>query len=413
MGRIGDDEPLDPGAERRPSSPTPDVPSVAPAEEPQGAPATAETVLTEADPDASDADSRQEIDPRRSAVRGRLVEGVRLIFIALLATAGYQLGASAAQSGASTPRALLFIFLGAAIGYVIGGIVGRLTLRAVNGLEKELRRTPAPQLAGGVVGLVIGLLIAALLMLPFLFLPVGITWPAIVFIYLVMVTLGFRLGQAKYEDIFALVGMKPRAVSTGRGDLHVIDTSALIDGRVSDLVSTGFVSGTILLHDGVLKELQAISDSSDPRRRMRGRRGLDVLVDLQKQPTVQFQLVEETGVMDVDAALVRLARERGGTLITVDANLAKVAEALRVPVAQINALASRFRVPYTAGDEISVRLVKEGREHAQAVGYLDDGTMVVVEQAEAQIGTQVEVKVTNVIQTTTGRMVFAALAAAD
>ena len=114
--------------------------------------------------------------------------------------------------------------------------------------------------------------------------------------------------------------------------------------------------------------------------------------------------------MDVDAALVRLARERGASLITVDHNLAKVAEALRVPVAQINALASKFRVPYTAGDEIAVRLVKEGREHGQGVGYLDDGTMVVVEKADEHIGTTVEVKVTNVIQTTTGRMVFAALA---
>ena len=202
--------------------------------------------------------------------------------------------------------------------------------------------------------------------------------------------------------------MKPRASVATRGDLHVLDTSALIDGRVLDLVATGFVSGTVLLHDGVLRELQAISDSGDPRRRQRGRRGLDVLVELQKAPTVQFQLVEEAGVIDVDAALVRLARERGASLITVDHNLAKVAEALRVPVAQINAPASKFRVPYTAGDEISVP-VKEGREHGQAVGYLDDGTMVVVEKAVDQIGASPDIRVTNVIQTTTGRMVFAAL----
>jgi uncharacterized protein YacL len=132
-------------------------------------------------------------------------------------------------------------------------------------------------------------------------------------------------------------------------------------------------------------------------------------VELQKSPTIQLQLIEETGVMDVDAALVRLARERGGTLITVDANLAKVAEALRVPVAQINALASKFRVPYAAGDEISVRLVKEGREHGQGVGYLDDGTMVVVEAARERVGAEVPVVVRNVIKTTTGRMVFANL----
>lgn len=347
-------------------------------------------------------------EPRGSAMRGRLVEGVRLIFIALLGAAGFQLGAS--YAGESASRALMVIFLGAGIGFVIGGVVGRLTLRAVTGMERELRRKPAPQLAGGVVGLVIGLAIAALLMIPLLFVPAASAWPAIVFIYLVLGSLGFRLGEAKYEDMFALVGMKPRASVAARGDLHVLDTSALIDGRVADLVATGFVSGTILLHDGVLRELQSISDSSDPRRRTRGRRGLDILVELQKAPTVQFQLVEEQGVLDVDAALVRLARERGASLITVDHNLAKIAEALRVPVAQINTLASKFRVPYTAGDEITVRLVKEGREHAQGVGYLDDGTMVVVEKAQEHIGTSVEVKVTNVIQTTTGRMVFAALA---
>jgi uncharacterized protein YacL len=133
------------------------------------------------------------------------------------------------------------------------------------------------------------------------------------------------------------------------------------------------------------------------------------LVELQKAPTVQFQLVEEPGVQDVDAALVRLARERSASLITVDHNLAKVAEALRVPVAQINALASKFRLPYAAGDELVVRLVKDGREHGQGVGYLDDGTMVVVEDAAALIGGQVEVQVRNVLQTTTGRMIFANL----
>jgi uncharacterized protein YacL len=340
-------------------------------------------------------------------LRGRVAGAVRVIFVALAATAGARVGEAVATTDPS--RALLLVFVGAGVGYVVGGVFGRLTLRAVKGLEVELGRKPPPVLAGGVVGLVIALIVAALMMVPLLFLPASASWPAIVFLYLTLGTLGYRLGQAKHEELFSLVGIKPRATAVNHGDLHVVDTSALIDGRVLDLVATGFVGGTILLHEGVLKELQSISDSSDPRRRTRGRRGLDVLVELQKAPTVQFQLVEEAGVMDVDAALVRLARERGAQLVTVDHNLAKVAEALRVPVSQINALASRFRVPYTAGDELTVRLVKEGREHGQAVAYLDDGTMVVVEEAADGIGTQVEVKVTNVIQTTTGRMIFAAL----
>jgi uncharacterized protein YacL len=341
-------------------------------------------------------------DPMRARVAG----GVRLIFVALIATGGARVGEASGTT--STSQALLFVFLGAAVGYVVGGVFGRMTLRAVRGLEVELGRKPPPVLAGGVVGLMIGLIVAALMMVPLLFLPAAASWPAIVFLYLSLGSVGYRLGQTKHEDLFGLVGIKPRAAGVARGDLHVLDTSALIDGRVADLVATGFVGGTILLHEGVLHELQAISDSSDPHRRSRGRRGLDVLVELQKAPTIQFQLVEEAGVLDVDAALVRLARERGAQLITVDHNMAKVAEALRVPVAQINALASRFRVPYTAGDELTVRVVKEGREHGQAVAYLDDGTMVVVERAAERIGSQVEVRVTNVIQTTTGRMIFAA-----
>jgi uncharacterized protein YacL len=355
----------------------------------------------------TDSATEEQGEDRRRAARGRLVDGVRLIFIAVLGAAGYQVAAEIADVARPT-QAILWVFLGAATGYVAGGVAGRLTVRAVAGVEKELRRTPAPQLAGGVAGLIVGLVIAALLMLPLLFLPLSVSWPAILFIYFVMISVGYRVGFARYEDLFALVGMKPRVAAGGPGDLYVLDTSALIDGRVVDLVSTGFIKGTALLHDGVLRELQTIADSSDPSRRTRGRRGLDVLVELQKAPTLDVQLVEEAGVVDVDAALVRLARERGASLVTVDHNLAKVAEALRVPVAQINALATTFRTPCSAGDEIAVRLVKPGREHGQGVGYLDDGTMVVVERADDQIGSMVDVTVTNVIQTTTGRMVFAA-----
>ena len=340
-------------------------------------------------------------------LRGRLVEGVRLIFMALIGAVGYQIGAARIEVGER--GTILYVFLGAACGYVLGGVFGRLTLEAVSGLERELRRRPAAEIAGGVVGLIVALIVAMLLSIPVLFIPASYGWPVAMFIFIVLGSLGIRVGRAKHEDIFALVGMKPRVSARATGDLHVLDTSALIDGRIADLVATGFISGTLLVHEGVLKELQAIADASDPQRRTRGRRGLDVLVELQKSPLVQIQLVEELGIVDVDAALVRLARESGASLITVDHNLALVAEALRVPVAQVNALASRFRTPVSAGDETQVRLVREGRDHGQAVGYLDDGTMVVVEQATEAIGSQVGVRVRNVIQTTTGRMIFATL----
>ena len=184
--------------------------------------------------------SEREPESNRSgAVRGRVVEGVRLDLHRPVRHRRLPAGGTFASE--STSLALLCIFLGAAVGFVIGGVAGRLTLRAVSGLEQELRRKPAPQLAGGVVGFIISLVVAALLMVPLLFVPDAAAWPAIVFVYLVCGSLGFRLGEAKYEDIFGLVGMKPRASVAGRGDLHVLDTSALIDGRVADLVATGFV----------------------------------------------------------------------------------------------------------------------------------------------------------------------------
>ena len=348
-------------------------------------------------------------DQRSAAPRGRLVEGVRLIFIALFGTAGFQVGTRIGPQ--STPKTALCVFLGSAVGYVVGGILGRVTLRTVSGLERELRRTPAAEMAAGVVGLIVGLIVSALVTFPLLHLPSGAAWPAMVFVYLTLSSLGYRLGKAKRDELFGLVGVKPRAAGRSGGDVSVIDTSALIDGRIADLVSTGFLGGTFLIHSGVLRELQAIADSSDQRRRARGRRGLDVLAELQKSPTVEVVLVDEAGVNDVDAALVRLAKDRGGTLVTVDANLAKVASAVSVPVRQVNELAAAFRVPYAPGDELTLHLVRPGKEHDQAVAFLEDGTMVVVEHAGSRIGQDISAHVTNVIQTPTGRMVFASLAA--
>ena len=190
----------------------------------------------------------------------------------------------------------------------------------------------------------------------------------------------------------------------------MVDTSALIDGRILDLVATGFLSGDLLLHTAVLRELQTIADSSDPRRRARGRRGLDAVGELRHAATVEVHLIEDDGGgSDVDAVLVRVARERGASLVTTDHNLSKVAEAVGVPVPRLNDLAAAFRLPIGVGDEIQVRLVKQGREAGQAVGYLDDGTMVVVEAAGERIGSDTPIVVRNVIKTATGRMVFANL----
>jgi len=348
-------------------------------------------------------------DPQRPsrAPRGPLVEFVRLIIVASLAAAGYGV---AHQGHAGTGRVVLGIILGSAVGYVAGGVLGRGTASAMNAVEREFRRTPAAEIVAGLIGLVVGLILALLVTFPLFKLPRQAAWPSIGVVYLVVPNLTYRIARTKRDDLFSLVGLKPKAAGVGRSEVNVIDTSALIDGRMLELVRTGFLSGVLLVPSAVLGELQQIADSSDPGRRGRGRRGLDTIAKLQRDPTVEVILVEGEAMGDVDAGIVRLARDRGGSVVTADANLVKVAEVLRVPVRSINALASAMRTPFGPGERIAVRLTKEGREHGQAVGYLEDGTMVVVQEGRVLLGADVTVQVTNVLQTQTGRMVFATLA---
>jgi uncharacterized protein YacL len=335
------------------------------------------------------------------------VEFIRLIIVAVLATTGYVV---AKQGAAGTRRIVLGIVLGSAVGYVAGGVLGRGTATAMHAVEREFRRTPAADIVAGALGLLVGLVLALLVSLPLFKLPVEAKWPSVAFAYVVFPYLGYRAGRTKRDDLFSLVGLKPRAAGVGRAEVNVIDTSALIDGRMLELVRTGFLGGVLLIPRSVLGELQRIADSSDPQRRTRGRRGLDNLAALQRDPSVEVALVEEEAMGDVDAGLVRMARDRGGAVVTADANLAKVAEVLNVSVRSVNALAAAMRVPFSPGERVAVKLTREGREHGQGIGYLDDGTMVVVEEGRDLIGSDVTVQVTNVLQTSTGRMVFATIA---
>jgi uncharacterized protein YacL len=344
-------------------------------------------------------------DDQKRLPRGRLVEFVRLIFVLLFTVAGYTIGTHLRDP--NTSKTIVAVVLGSSTGFVLGGVLGRQTATAVRTMEEELRRVPAAQVVAGLGGLMMGLAIAALLSVLVFRLPPLAAWTSAAFMYVTLGYLGFRVGRTKSDELFGLIGLKPRAAGIARGEVNVIDTSALIDGRIIDLVTTGFLSGDVLIHTAVLRELQAIADSSDPKRRARGRRGLDTVAELKHAATIDVHLVEEDGVPDVDAALVALARDRGASLITTDHNLAKVARALSVPVPSLNDLVEAFRLPVVPGDQLELELVKEGREHGQAVGYLEDGTMVVVESARDRIGDQVSVVVRNVIKTATGRMVFA------
>jgi len=192
----------------------------------------------------------------------------------------------------------------------------------------------------------------------------------------------------------------------------ILDSSAILDGRLLSLVQMGFLSGTLLITRGVLDELQAVADSSNGGRRARGRKALDLLLALKRDPKVDLMMVadEATSGEGTDAALVRLAKDRGGVLVSNDSGLCRVAAALDVPVRSIHALADALRSPVFAGERVSVRLVRRGREKGQGIGYLDDGTMVIVEEADHLLGDTVWVGVTNAIQTSTGQLVFARVA---
>jgi uncharacterized protein YacL len=349
--------------------------------------------------------------PKRRTGRP-LVEAVRLIMVALFATAGWEI---ASATGTDTgPRLVAGIVIGSGVGYVLGGMFGRTTASAASALEREFRRIPAANILAGTFGLILGLIPAALLSIPLFHLPAAAALPTVAFLYVVCGAIGCSVGSAKTDELFALIGVKPRVAGAARGESLVVDTSALVDGRIEPLVRSGFVSGTLLVTRSVVHELQTISDSSDHARRERGRRALDLLVDLRRDPAVDVALIDDDGVTprepdDVDASLVRLARNRGAMLLTTDSNLARVARALDVRVLSIDSLADALRAPVVVGERIDVRLTRPGRDVGQAVGYLDDGTMVVVEDAVRSVGSTEGVMVTNVLQTVNGRLVFATL----
>lgn len=341
--------------------------------------------------------------PRRPRA---FVEVVRFVLVGLFTAGGWQLAEAADLEGG---RLLLAVVLGSLVGYVVGGVIGRRAMVAVSAVEEEFQRMPASELLAGVIGLILGLLIAVLISLLAFRLPLTVAYPTAALVSVVLAYVGYRVGRAKRDELFGLFGLKTRSFGVRAGEVNVLDTSALIDGRIREVVDAGFVGGTLMVHRGVLSELRTIADSGEPSRASRGRRGMDILRELQRHPAVEVVLVGVEDVGDVDTALVRLARERGAALVTGDVNLVKVAEALDVPTRSIAALAEALRTPVVPGEELTVRLTKEGREAGQGVGFMEDGTMVVVERGADLVGADVHAVVTNVLQTTSGRMVFARL----
>ena len=346
---------------------------------------------------------------------------LRLVFAAIFGVTGFLLGQQAYLHLISLHVASQFwqlAFLVAAP--VAGAVVGVLLVPAAQVLfetelhqvERAIDRLAPGELVGGAIGLVTGLVIAFLVK-SILFEFVAFAGPTggyiAIALYLVLsifaAFLGARVGAKQRVAIGRIAA--PAASTAGGGEPKVLDTSVVIDGRVLDIVRSGFLEGPLLLPRFVLRELQLIADSADPLRRTRGRRGLEMLSTLQQ--TVPIEIVERDpeDIAQVDAKLVRLAQERGAKLVTNDYNLNRVAHVEGVAVLNINELANALKPVLLPGEELRVAVIREGRETHQGVGYLDDGTMIVIENGRRLIGETIDVAVTSALQTNAGRMIFA------
>jgi uncharacterized protein YacL len=291
-----------------------------------------------------------------------------------------------------------------------------LTTRPFNWVRARIKQMPASQLISGVIGLAVGLAVAALLYpsLSALPQPYGSTMPVVISILFGYI--GMSVMIMRQRDIFNTLGTRlpgtgPLA-SLGRkigNDVVLLDTSVIIDGRIADISQTGFIRSTMLVPHFVLSELQFIADSSDPMRRNRGRRGLDLLRRLQKDSRTPVQItdLDVEGAAGVDDKLVILAKQLDCPIITNDFNLNSVAKLQGVVVLNINELANAVKTVILPGEPLTVKIIQEGKERDQGVGYLNDGTMVVVENGRHVLDSTVEVNVTKVLQTTAGRMIFA------
>jgi uncharacterized protein YacL len=342
-----------------------------------------------------------------SAPRGTvLVELVRLVVVAFCTAAGYRVGQAIVSPG-EEGRLVLGAVVGSLVGYVAGGVLGRTVAALMGAAERRIAAASGADLVAGTLGAAGGLLVALLASWPLLFMPqrdVALTVAG--FVIVVLAFLGWRAGIAKREDLLQLFGLSFR---TRARDLRVLDTSAILDARLLDCVRAGILRGTVLVPTVVLEEVQAFADSADPARRRRGKRGLDALAAIRREGLCDLRVVERTypEFAEVDAKVVALARERGASIVTNDVALARVAELQGIEVLSLNALGEALRAPIAPGEELRVTLVREGREPGQGVGYLDDGSMVVVEGGRSLVGAAADVVVTSVLQTAGGRMVFA------
>ncbi len=337
----------------------------------------------------------------------------RIIVMLVAAGLGWEIGAMTVGSslvsqipmGDSAYRTTVSI-VAAVVGFVFAEHV---TIKPYQAVRRILWTMPVRRLLAALVGLLLGLVMGALASIPLSMLPgiVGSVMPILGTVLLAVLSVGTLVRRD--QDILSLLGFLVAKDSIGhKRNAVLLDTSVIIDGRIADVCKTGFVAGTIIVPRFVLDELQHIADSASALRRNRGRRGLDVLNRLREDENIRFEISEMdlASVPEVDGKLVLLARRLDCPVVTNDYNLNRVAELQGVRVLNVNELANAVKVVMLPGETLEVQIIQEGKEINQGVGYLDDGTMVVIEDGKPHIGKQVTVEVTRVLQTVAGRMVF-------
>ena len=336
---------------------------------------------------------------------------IRLVFTAILVSSGYVLHPVSGEWLAATG-----LVNGLLASKITSALAAAFIALAIIFFEVRIRRASLKTLIGAAVGSIMGIIGAYLIgslisrqeslaVAPEMktFLTLALTF--------FMAYVGLMVGAAKgdYLDLSALGGIF--SDKTARRDYKILDTSVIIDGRIADVAETGFLGGTIVIPQFILRELQQVADSPDSSKRQRGRRGLDMLNRLQNNSALDIQIVETDfpAVREVDLKLIELGKQLDAVIVTNDFNLNKVSQLRGVNVLNINELANALKPVVLPGEAMKVFILKEGKEYNQGVAYLDDGTMVVVDNARKLIGRNAEIAVTSVLQTTAGKMIFGRL----
>ena len=353
--------------------------------------------------------------PRPREPRGMVALVTQAVFLLLGALGAFQIGRTINFGRAlGDPWQYLAyigaVALGAIIGWTVGGVVARWLPSRMRAIDRAADKRSAGELMVGALGLVVGLVAAALAGFAVARLPV--VGPYLLLPVVLLVAYVFaRIAARKHADILRLVGVRSRSASTVAPRL--IDSSAIIDGRIIDVMNAKFLPGQIVIPAFVVDELHRVADSADPEKRQRGRRGLDLIEEIKSAGDQRVQI--RTGDVPgegVDAKLVNLARDMHATIVTTDYALNKVARIQGIEVLNINELANALKPAVLPGETLNVRVIREGREYDQGVGYLDDGTMVVVEGGRVLVGADAaDVEVTSAIQNPSGKMIFARLPA--